>query len=377
MFEFAFLVEPEKEVGLVDATHMGTAQIHSPADTHLNGNDEDAEIECADQCTFGELGRDEHIEVHSSIIEEFESRLAVGQTVKSAGDAYLLYYKYANAKGFTVKKGDQRCFPHTKELQSKDFECSCEGVKDERRSINRKPVYQKPITRTGCKARLKVGREWGGEWKVTKFLMEHNHEMVTSDQIHLLRSSRNISHAHKSTLEAMANKIEDGDASALLQYFIKKSNKETSFYWSVQMGDDNRMMNFFFRDYRCMIDYEYFGDVVSVDTTYRTNRYDLICAPFVGINHHKKNVMFGLAFMSDETKSSFEWLFSTFLESMNGKQPETVFIDQCQAMMNAVGTIFPFATMSSVARDPNNEQFYMGGQTTYVYPFGAHPLSQN
>ncbi|KAG8383568.1 hypothetical protein BUALT_Bualt04G0027100 [Buddleja alternifolia] len=349
----------------------------------LNGNDEDAEIECADQCTFGELGRDEHIEVHSSIIEEFESRLAVGQTVKSAGDAYLLYCKYAHAKGFSVKKGDQRYFPHTKELQSKDFECSCEGVKDERRSINRKPVYQKPITRTGCKARLKVGREWGGEWKVTKFLMEHNHEMVASDQIHLLRSSRNISHAHKSTLEAMVNagispttafsymeseahgpqnlgftrkdafdyldrlrrktKIEDGDASALLQYFIKKSNKETSFYWSVQMGDDNRMMNFFFRDYRCMIDYEYFGDVVSVDTTYRTNRYDLICVPFVGINHHKQNVMFGLAFMSDETESSFEWLFSTFLESMNGKQPETVFTDQCQAMMNAVGTIFPCA----------------------------------
>ncbi|KAG8379780.1 hypothetical protein BUALT_Bualt07G0125000 [Buddleja alternifolia] len=242
----------------------------------LNGNDEDAEIECADQCTFGELGRDEHIEVHSSIIEEFESRLAVGQTVKSAGNGYLLYCKYAHAKGFSVKKGDQRCFPHTKELQSKDFECSCEGVKDERRSINRKPVYQKPITRTGCKARLKVGREWGGEWKVTKFLMEHNHEMVASDQIHLLRSSRNISHAHKSTLEAMVN---------------AGISPTTAFSY---------------------MESEAHGPQNLVDTTYRTD-------------------------------SSFEWLFSTFLESMNGKQPETVFTDQCQAMMNAVGTIFPCA----------------------------------
>ncbi|XP_073273325.1 protein FAR1-RELATED SEQUENCE 5-like [Primulina huaijiensis] len=51
--------------------------------------------------------------------------------------------------------------------------------------------------------------------------------------------------------------------------------------------------------------------------------------------------MFGLAFMSDETESSFEWLFKSFLDSMNGKQPETIFTDQCQAIMNAIETIFP------------------------------------
>lgn len=135
-------------------------------------------------------------------------------------------------------------------------------------------------------------------------------------------------------------RVENGDASALIQYFINKSNRESNFYWNVQVGDDDRVMNFFFQDYRCLVDYEYFGDVLSVDTTYRTNRYNLVCAPFVGINHHRQKVMFGLAFMSDETKSSFEWLFRTFLDSMNGKQPETVFSDQCQAMMNAIDTVF-------------------------------------
>ncbi|XP_073137615.1 protein FAR1-RELATED SEQUENCE 5-like [Henckelia pumila] len=99
-------------------------------------------------------------------------------------------------------------------------------------------------------------------------------------------------------------KVDNGDASALLYYFINKSNIESQFYWNVQLDDDNRIMNFFFRDYRCQVDYEYFGDVLSVDTTYRTNKYNLICAPFVGINHHKQNVMFGLAFMSNETESS-------------------------------------------------------------------------
>ncbi|XP_073152711.1 protein FAR1-RELATED SEQUENCE 5-like [Henckelia pumila] len=327
----------------------------------------------------------EHIQVPSanSIIEQLESRLVIGQVVRSVEDAYLLYCNYAHAKGFSVKKGDQRYFPGTSELQAKDFECSCEGGKDEKCSSERIPVYLKPITRTKCKAKLRITRQHGGEWKVGNFVMEHNHEMVAADQRHLLRSSRSISYAQKSTLEAMVNagisvanavsymeneahgpqnlrfirkdaydhivrirkhtKVENRDASALLRYFIDKSNSESHFYWNVQLDDDDRIMNFFFRDYRCQVDYEYFGDVLSVDTTYRTNRYNLICAPFVGINHHKQNVMFGLAFMSDETESSFEWLFKTFLDSMNEKQPQTIFTDQCQAMMNAIEKVFSSA----------------------------------
>lgn len=99
-------------------------------------------------------------------------------------------------------------------------------------------------------------------------------------------------------------------------------------------------MNFFFRDSRSASDYELFGDVLSIDTTYRTNCYNLSCAPFVGINHHMSNVMFGMAFLSEENTSTFEWLFSAFLESMNGRQPKVVFSDQCLALMNAIDSTF-------------------------------------
>ncbi|XP_073158374.1 1-aminocyclopropane-1-carboxylate oxidase homolog isoform X2 [Henckelia pumila] len=106
----------------------------------------------------------EHIQVPSanSIIEQLESRLVIGQVVRSVEDAYLLYCNYAHAKGFSVKKGDQRYFPGTSELQAKDFECSCEGGKDEKCSSERIPVYLKPITRTKCKAKLRITRQHGG-----------------------------------------------------------------------------------------------------------------------------------------------------------------------------------------------------------------------
>ncbi|BBH03007.1 FAR1-related sequence 5 [Prunus dulcis] len=77
------------------------------------------------------------------------------------------------------------------------------------------------------------------------------------------------------------------------------------------------------------------------DTTYRTYRYNMICAPFVGVNHHWKNVLFGCAFLLDEKTDSFIWLFETFLESMGGRKPKTIFTDQCQAMANGIEKVFP------------------------------------
>ena len=79
------------------------------------------------------------------------------------------------------------------------------------------------------------------------------------------------------------------------------------------------------------------------DTTYRTNKYDMICAPFVGMNHHSQNVMFGCGFLMNEMIESFVWLFKTFLKSMRGKHPITVMTDQAFFMASAIKSVFPLA----------------------------------
>ncbi|XP_058201082.1 protein FAR1-RELATED SEQUENCE 5-like [Rhododendron vialii] len=66
----------------------------------------------------------------------------------------------------------------------------------------------------------------------------------------------------------------------------------------------------------------------------------MICTPFVGVNHHRKNVLFGCAFLSDETTASFVWLFNAFLESMDYKAPKIIFTDQDHAIANAVAQVF-------------------------------------
>jgi len=90
-------------------------------------------------------------------------------------------------------------------------------------------------------------------------------------------------------------------------------------------------------------DYTLFTYLMVFDTTYHTNKYDMICAPFVGMNHYEMNVMFSCTFLMNEKFESFIWLFMTFLKSMVGKHPITVITDQMFSMAASIKTMFPFA----------------------------------
>lgn len=315
------------------------------------------------------------------LLAEIEEKLEVGSSLESLDQVYILYCEYGRRLGFSVKKGSQRYSSAKKgqnsheigstDVNMKMYHCSCEGLPDNKRSRGRIAAYKKQVTRTNCRARLRVVRDSEGRWTVTVFCKDHNHELVPADKSYLLRSARDLSHAKSSVSEALnaagigmsracgslekeaggprnvgftrrddcLRRETSGDLNALLEFLSDKSN-EPLFYWNVQLDDDGRLVNFFLRDFRCAFDYEDFGDVLSVDTPYRTNRNNLLCVPFVGVNHHRQNVMFGLALLSDETTETFEWLFATFLESMDGKEPVLIFSDQSPAIMNGIDRTF-------------------------------------
>jgi zinc finger SWIM domain-containing protein 3 len=84
-----------------------------------------------------------------------------------------------------------------------------------------------------------------------------------------------------------------------------------------------------------------FGDAVSFDTTFQTNKFEMSFAPILGTNHHKQTIIFGATLLYNEIIPSFIWLFETFLTAMGGKHPSTLFIDQDVAMAGAIAYIFP------------------------------------
>ena len=63
--------------------------------------------------------------------------------------------------------------------------------------------------------------------------------------------------------------------------------------------------NIFWADARMIIDYNYFRDVITFDTTYSTNRDARPLGVFLRLNHHRETVIFGATLLDDETIESF------------------------------------------------------------------------
>ena len=99
---------------------------------------------------------------------------------------------------------------------------------------------------------------------------------------------------------------------------------------------EEQITNVFWANARMLINYDYFGDVISLNTTHCTNKGNRLLALFCGFNHFRGIVIFGVALLYDETIKSFKWLFQTLLAAYRQKKCLTIFTDQDQAMAKAL-----------------------------------------
>nr|CAD1843587.1 unnamed protein product [Ananas comosus var. bracteatus] len=306
-------------------------------------------------------------------LDDSDEQIEVGVKVGSEDEAYDLYNQHALRKGFSIRKGNRRFIDGA--LRQREYVCSKAGFREFRdRSVKK---INRIETRTGCNARIRFTIT-DGTWEVTLFNDDHNHEFASQEEKHNLRSGRrkrdthidspvvtegtkpgkaymyltkqlgrvkNVGSAKKNCLNYLQTTrkatIEAGDVQGIIDYFKYKQVEDPLFFYSVQVDQENRMTNFFWRDGRSKLDYDAFGDVVIFDTAYRIEKYNLICAPLVGINHHWRNVLFGCAFLLDETAESYIWLLETFLEAMGGRHPKSIFTDHDQAISKAIEIVLP------------------------------------
>ncbi|CAN1273277.1 Protein FAR1-RELATED SEQUENCE 5 [Linum perenne] len=66
--------------------------------------------------------------------------------------------------------------------------------------------------------------------------------------------------------------IENGDVSVLLNHFSSESNSKPGYFYEMQVDCEDQIASIFWVDGQMRMDYQYFGDCISFDTTYRTNR---------------------------------------------------------------------------------------------------------
>ncbi|KAF5475525.1 hypothetical protein F2P56_007323 [Juglans regia] len=109
----------------------------------------------------------------------------------------------------------------------------------------------------------------------------------------------------------------------------------------MDIDDDGRLKNIFWADPCSSAAYQYFGDVVTFDISYLTNRYGMPFAPFVGVNHHEQSILLGAGLISSEDTETFVWLFETWLQCMDGIAPKAIITDQNRATKHAIAIVFP------------------------------------
>ncbi|GJU53728.1 FAR-RED impaired response 1-like protein isoform X1 [Tanacetum coccineum] len=117
--------------------------------------------------------------------------------------------------------------------------------------------------------------------------------------------------------------------------------RSPNFFYDIKIDDDGHLQHVFWADARSRAVYESFGDVVTFDSTYLTNKYSMPFAPFVGVNHHGQSILFGCGLISGEDAETYVWLFKSWLACMDGHAPKSIITDQCRSMQAAVAQIFP------------------------------------
>ncbi|XP_074557556.1 protein FAR1-RELATED SEQUENCE 5-like [Curcuma longa] len=309
----------------------------------------------------------------------------IGMEFTSLEEAFSCYNQYAREAGFSARINSSKKNKMTNEVCYKTFVCFKQGHTDDQRNKQSTGDRQKRERvrgeiRTGCKSKISlVKKQNGSNWIITGFVESHNHPLSTPSKVHLLRSHRHVSAAKKTLTQQFSEanvptcqqmrimEIEYGgaelvgcterdirnferdvrdeekgiDAETLIELFASEKDKNSAFFYDYQTDSDNKFSRCFWADHISRRAYSVFGDVVIFDTTYNTNKYGLIFAPFVGVNHHHQTILFGCGFLSDEKTESFVWLLNKFIEAMPKGAPTVIITDQDPAMTKAIAQVFP------------------------------------
>ncbi len=108
--------------------------------------------------------------------------------------------------------------------------------------------------------------------------------------------------------------------------FVKYlSEQQFSFHYNVDATDQS-LCKILFVSPVMKQNYKDFGDIVLIDATYQTNIYKAPLVLFTGIGVDGKNLLFGMAFINNESFGTYEWLLQQFFQ-IHEKKPSIVVTD--------------------------------------------------
>ncbi|QHO23519.1 Protein FAR1-RELATED SEQUENCE [Arachis hypogaea] len=312
-------------------------------------------------------------EFESNKVFEFVPK--VGMTFTTLGDAGKFYRNYTKAAGFSTRVRSRN--RKENEIKNQLITCSREGKWKSKISPTEKT---NPTAGLNCFARIYIHTlKDVGAWIISKVVLDHSHPCCPS-KVEMLKQHRELSMFIRRTIEnneeasirpsktyqsfvaaagghrelnfiekdvrnyitrEVRNVSEQEDAKEFRKYLLRMKEKNQNFFFELELEEDQSIKLAFWADARSRVAFEYFRDVILFDTTYNTNRYNLVYGSFVGVNHHGQSTLLGCSLMKNEEIESFKWLFQCWLRCMRGNAPKGFLTDQCASMKRALEACMP------------------------------------
>ncbi|XP_034595561.1 protein FAR1-RELATED SEQUENCE 5 isoform X3 [Setaria viridis] len=317
-----------------------------------------------------------------------------GLEFDSCEEAFDYYNLYSWEMGFGIRYSTSQSYKKRGEIYRNrvSFVCACGGTPD---AGSKKSIKQ------GCPAFMRLLRTDDDGWYIKEFVADHNHKMSktcgeqscwkshrqidphTKEVVKNLRANNvsltevscilssffgnnNASAVTKRALRSLTvqinrekvegnvhktiednvqiNREVEDDVQKTIEVFNRLHEEDEGFANVVDLDEGGKIKAMMWTNGKSRHDYLCFGDAITFDTTYRTNKYNMPFGLFVGANKHFQSVIFAGVLMLDESIKSFEWGFTQFVALMGGKVPKTILTDQCSAMEVALANKFPEIT---------------------------------
>ncbi|OEL25228.1 Protein FAR-RED IMPAIRED RESPONSE 1, partial [Dichanthelium oligosanthes] len=279
-----------------------------------------------------------------------------GLEFDSCEEAFDYYNLYSWEMGFGIRYSSSQSYKKHGETYRNMvlLVCVCAGTPD---------AASKNSIKQGCPAFMRLLRTDDDGWYIKEFVADHNHKMSeacgekkcwkshrqidphTKELIKNLRANNvsltkvqcilssffgnnNVSAVTKRALRSLTVQINrekaEDDVQKTIENDVRINREEAGFANVVDLDDDGKIKTMMWTNGKSRHDYLCFGDAITFDTTYKTNKYNTPFGLFVGVNKHFQSVIVAGVVMLDESIKSFEWVFTQFVALMGGKVPKMI-----------------------------------------------------